>query len=390
MTEHEVRLLLQKYNRGDASKEERILLERWYFTQFEQQAEPNEDLDLDKLKSEIWQGTLNRSGIKSSKNKGLRSLYSVAAAIILLMGIGVYFYLNSLTPVQTYTVAELSQQDTDIKPGKNQARLTLADGRIIDLADEKGGIIIDTDALVYTDGTKVADSSPVSSGSEILSYNTIATPKGGQYQVILPDGSRVWLNAASTLRYPSRFDTEERVVELSGEAYFEIAQIKLSDQKTAKPFIVKSQTQEVQVLGTHFNVNTYDDDATAITTLLEGAVNVRSSIDSRPLRLKPGQQSVVQPGSQTQVRTADLEEAIGWKNGEFIFYNERIEKVMNDIARWYDVEVIYQGAVRDKMIWGSVSKFETISEVLKMIELAGTVHFDIQIQGDKRRVYVMN
>ena len=390
MTEHEVRLLLQKYNRGDASKEERILLERWYFTQFEQQAEPNEDLDLDKLKSEIWQGTLNRSGIKSSKNKGLRSLYSVAAAIILLMGIGVYFYLNSLTPVQTYTVAELSQQDTDIKPGKNQARLTLADGRIIDLADEKGGIIIDTDALVYTDGTKVADSSPVSSGSEILSYNTIATPKGGQYQVILPDGSRVWLNAASTLRYPSRFDTEERVVELSGEAYFEIAQIKLSDQKTAKPFIVKSQTQEVQVLGTHFNVNTYDDDATAITTLLEGAVNVRSSIDSRPLRLKPGQQSVVQPGSQTQVRTADLEEAIGWKNGEFIFYNERIEKVMNDIARWYDVEVIYKDAVRNKMIWGSVSKFETISEVLKMIELAGTVHFDIQIQGDKRRVYVMN
>ena len=390
MTEQEVRLLLQKYNRGDASKEEKILLERWYFTQFEQQAEPNEDLDLDKLKSEIWQGTLNRSGIKSSKNKGLRSLYSVAAAIILLMGIGVYFYLNSLAPVQTYTVAELSQQDTDIKPGRNQARLTLADGRIIDLADEKGGIIIDIDALVYTDGTKVADSSPVSSGSERLSYNTIATPKGGQYQVVLPDGSRVWLNAASTLKYPSRFDTEERVVELSGEAYFEIAQIKLSDQKTAKPFIVKSQTQKVQVLGTHFNVNTYDDDATAITTLLEGAVNVRSSIDSRPLRLKPGQQSVVQPGSQTRVRTADLDEAIGWKNGEFIFYNERIEKVMNDIARWYDVEVIYQDAVRNKMIWGSVSKFETISEVLKMIELAGTVHFDIQIQGDKRRVYVMN
>src|SRR5690606_4559456 len=279
-----------------------------------------------------------------------------------------YFYLNSLTPVQTYTVAELSQQDTDIKPGRNQARLTLADGRIIDLADEKGGIIIDIDALVYTDGTKVADSSPVSSGSERLSYNTIATPKGGQYQVVLPDGSRVWLNAASTLKYPSRFDTEERVVELSGEAYFEIAQIKLSDQKTAKPFIVKSQTQKVQVLGTHFNVNTYDDDATAITTLLEGAVNVRSSIDSRPLRLKPGQQSVVQPGSQTRVRTADLDEAIGWKNGEFIFYNERIEKVMNDIARWYDVEVIYQDAVRNKMIWGSVSKFETISEVLKMIE----------------------
>lgn len=390
MTEHEVRLLVRKYNDGNASEAEKALLERWYFDRFQEQVELGDDHDLNKLKSEIWQGTLNRSGIKSNRNKGLRSLYSVAAAIILLMGIGVYFYLNSLTPVQIYTVAQLSDQDVDIKPGRNQATLTLADGRIIDLADEKGGIIIDTDALVYTDGTKVADSSPVSSGSEGLSYNTIATPKGGQYQVILPDGSRVWLNAASTLRYPSRFDTEERVVELSGEAYFEIAQVKLADRKTAKPFIVRSQTQEVQVLGTHFNVNTYDDDATAITTLLEGAVNVRSSVDSRFMKLKPGQQSIVQPGSQTRVLTADLDEAIGWKNGEFIFYNERIEKVMNDIARWYDIEVIYKDAVRNKMIWGSVSKFETISEVLKMIELAGTVHFDIQIQGDKRRVYVMN
>lgn len=390
MTEHEVRLLVRKYNDGNASEAEKALLERWYFDQLQEQIDLGDDLDLNKLKSEIWQGTLSRSGIKSIRNKGLRSFYSVAAAIILLMGIGVYFYLNSLTPAQTYTVAQLSDQDLDIKPGRNQARLTLADGRIIDLADEKGGIIIDTDALVYTDGTKVADSSPVSSGSEILSYNTIATPKGGQYQVILPDGSRVWLNAASTLRYPNHFEAKERVVELSGEAYFEIAQVKLADRKTAKPFIVRSQTQEVQVLGTHFNVNTYEGDATAITTLLEGAVNVRSSTDSRSMKLKPGQQSIVQPGSQTRVLTADLDEAIGWKNGEFIFYNERIEKVMNDIARWYDVEVIYKDAVRNKMIWGSVSKFETISEVLKMIELAGTVHFDIQIQGDKRRVYVMN
>src|SRR5690606_31670919 len=160
---------------------------------------------------------------------------------------------------------------------------------------EKGGLTINTDALVSPDGTKAADSSPVSSASEALSCNTIATPKGGQPRVILPDGSRVWVTAASTLPYPRRFATEERVVELSAEPYSAMAEIKPTDQKTATPFIVKSQTQEVQVLGTHFDVHTCDDDATAITTLLEGAVNVRSSIDSRPLRLKPGQQSVVQP-----------------------------------------------------------------------------------------------
>lgn len=392
MTEQEVRLLLEKYNSGNASADEKALLEHWYFNQLQYQELADPQLDLDQLKAEIWQGTLEKSKLSERKITGKNSIYTIAAAIILFMGVGVFFYIHLTMPVQRYTVEELSKQDIDIKPGSNRATLTLADGRVIDLSDEKGGIIIDTDALTYTDGTEISGSSdsrnPSSSGGEIT-YNSITTPKGGQYQIVLPDGSRVWLNAASTLKYPSLFNSDERRVELSGEAYFEIARVSLRDNKTAKPFIVKSPTQEVEVLGTHFNIQTYDEGALATTTLLEGSVNIHPANADQILKLTPGQQSIVQSGKKTRISEADLDEAIGWKNGEFIFYDESIEKVMKDVARWYDVEIIYKDAVQNKKMWGSVSKFESISEVLKMIELTGAVRFDIQLKGDERRVYVM-
>src|SRR5690606_24889822 len=283
---------------------------------------------------------------------------------------------------RSYTINELAKSSVDVKPGGQRATLTLPDGRVIALREDQGSVIVSDSILRYQDGTEIAKSG----GTEGLT-NTISTPKGGQYHLVLPDGSGVWLNAESTLKYPSRFDPEKRSVELIGEAYFEIATVYSSDKKSHKPFFVISNKQQIEVLGTHFNVSAYEDEPVTTTTLLEGSVSVLAA--GRKQQLVPGQQSWVQLGKETTVVDADVEKAIGWKNGEFVFYNERIEKVMKDIARWYDVEVIYRDDVRDKTMWGAVSKFENISKVLKMIELTGVARFDIQIREDNRRVYIM-
>ena len=398
MTEQEIRILLQKYTHGQASLEEQALLEMWYHQQLSKQPFSDDNLDSEKLKAEIWKATKQKSfgtSLTGSRNLSSRLRLPLVAAIALIISVGSYYYIAVNDKVHHYTVDDLANKDIDISPGTDRATLILADGRVIDLSDEKEGIIISNDVLTYSDGTEIdghassLSSDPLKNSSSVT-YNTITTPKGGQYSIVLPDGSRVWLNAASTLRYPSRFDDLERRVELTGEAYFEIKQQQLADRKTSKPFIVKSQTQDIEVLGTHFNVNTYADEPIAVTTLIEGSVNVVSANGNEATKLNPGQQSIVKPGRKTRVLAADVEEAIGWKKGEFIFYNESIEKVMNDIARWYDIEVIYSDPVQKKKMWGSVSRFENISEVLKMIELTGTVHFDLRIKGDERRVYVMN
>jgi len=383
MTEHEVRTLLGRYNNGCASPEEIRLLETWYVNQFRDEDFTFDDLDVDTLRNEVWKGTLRRSGLR--KRKDLRRYmpgFPVAAALFVLISIGLVICWMVQRSSRSYTINELAKSSVDVKPGGQRATLTLPDGRVIALREDQGSVIVSDSILRYQDGTEIAKSG----GTEGLT-NTISTPKGGQYHLVLPDGSGVWLNAESTLKYPSRFDPEKRSVELIGEAYFEIATVYSSDKKSHKPFFVISNKQQIEVLGTHFNVSAYEDEPVTTTTLLEGSVSVLAA--GRKQQLVPGQQSWVQLGKETTVVDADVEKAIGWKNGEFVFYNERIEKVMKDIARWYDVEVIYRDDVRDKTMWGAVSKFENISKVLKMIELTGVARFDIQIREDNRRVYIM-
>lgn len=383
MTEHEVRTLLGRYNSGCASPEEIRLLETWYVNQFRDEDFTFDDLDVDTLRNEVWKGTLRRSGLR--KRKDLRRYmpgFPVAAALFVLISIGLVICWMVQRSSRSYTINELAKSSVDVKPGGQRATLTLPDGRVIALREDQGSVIVSDSMLRYQDGTEIAKSG----GTEGL-INTISTPKGGQYHLVLPDGSGVWLNAESTLKYPSRFDPEKRSVELIGEAYFEIATVYSSDKKSHKPFFVISNKQQIEVLGTHFNVSAYEDEPVTTTTLLEGSVSVLAA--GRKQQLVPGQQSWVQLGKETTVVDADVEKAIGWKNGEFVFYNERIEKVMKDIARWYDVEVIYRDDVRDKTMWGAVSKFENISKVLKMIELTGVARFDIQIREDNRRVYIM-
>jgi transmembrane sensor len=311
---------------------------------------------------------------RSPKRILMNSLKWAAAAVI--------FIVFSLT-------AYLSQQKkkehvfaTDVAPGKNKAILTLADGRKISLSDAiKGDIAKEAGFSI----TKTADGELVYNvaGSENVNdtrLNTISTPNGGEWQIQLPDGSTVWLNAASSIQYPLNIGTaKQRVVKLNGEAYFEVAKDK------AHPFIVETDKQSVEVLGTHFNINSYKDEIVTKTTLLEGSVRVSQKNTNESEILKPGEQSILSV-SGIDVKGVDVDEAIAWKNGYFMFNNERQESILRKLARWYNIEVEYADPeAKEVMYYGTVSRFEKISKVLRKFEQTGEVRFDIK--GNKLIVY---
>lgn len=300
-------------------------------------------------------------------------LFKAAAAITIMLSIGGYFYIHQQKPIDNK-----AQLVYDAAPGGNRAVITLADGRRINLNESKEAVVITANQLTYNDGTKIlGESAKTEIQSEEL--NTISTPKGGQYQIILSDGTKVWLNAASTLKYPEQFNGGQRLVELSGEAYFEVS------HEPTKPFLVKSGEQTIRVLGTQFNVNAYPEEATIKTTLLKGSVMVSENKTGNGKRLVPGQQSILNKQS-IQVMNADVEEATAWKNGYFKFNDEPIESIMRKLSRWYNVEISYRDRISpDQMFSGRVSRFEAVSSVLEALELTGGVHFKIV----ERRIIVM-
>lgn len=302
---------------------------------------------------------------------------SAAAAVLFIIAFGTWHYVHKEGSPKV-EIGEKRFKD-DVAPGGNRALLTLADGTQLSLTDATDGELAQEAGVVIT---KTEDGQLAYTvihsdrkNNEIPQFNSIETPRGGQYQINLPDGSRVWLNAASSLRYPTTFTGKERRVELRGEAYFEVA------ENMHMPFRVASNNQVVEVLGTHFNINAYPDEGAIKTTLLEGSVNVQ--IGSHSAVLKPGQQALVE--KSIQVRDVDLEEAVAWKNGRTQFSNASIQNIMRMLSRWYDVEVDYKGEMIQTGFGGSVSRSKNISEILKLLELTGDVHF--QIEG--RRVTVM-
>lgn len=209
-------------------------------------------------------------------------------------------------------------------------------------------------------------------------YNTVSTPKGGEYQLTLPDGTKVWLNSMSTLKFPVVFAGNERKVELTGEAYFEVAKDK------TKPFFVQAKDTKVQVLGTHFNISAFADETEVRTTLLEGSVKVDRGM--KTIVLVPGQEASASDSKVGfTVREADLEKVMAWKNGYFVFRDEPLESLMKRISRWYNIEVDYKGDMGSNTFGGKFSKNSTLSELLRSLELTGTVKFKTQ----ERRVTVM-
>jgi ferric-dicitrate binding protein FerR (iron transport regulator) len=216
----------------------------------------------------------------------------------------------------------------------------------------------------------VYDGTKASNQGSLISYNTLSTPRGGQYQLVLPDGSKVWLNASSSIHFPTAFAGHERNVELTGEAYFEIAKNK------QKPFHVNVNGMQVEVLGTHFNVNAYGDEGAIKTSLLEGSVKIKKGNISG--LLKPGQQGVLKKNStDLEIKNADMNEAIAWKNGLFEFDGADIKSIMREIGRWYDVDVVYAGKVPDRRFEGKISRDAQLSDVLKILALSN-VKFSVE------------
>lgn len=307
----------------------------------------------------------------------------VAAAVVLLLSIGmaVYIWSERAIPVSRLTEA------TDIAPGGNRATLTLADGRMLNLSSEQAGIVVGDEIIYYDDGSAVTAQATLHSPRSI--HNSLTTPKGGTYQIILPDGSKVWLNANSTLKYPSRFSASARVVELEGEAYFEVRQqAKDAGQKSAGalrevpsvPFLVKTKNQTVEVLGTQFNVSAYTDNPETQTTLVEGAVRLSLAESGESMKLEPGEQASSTVSRIVKAKV-DVEPYVAWKKGEFLFRNQPIEIIIRQLANWYAVDFEFKSEPINERFNAIISRDRPLSHVLRLLEETGAVQF--KRKGDK-------
>lgn len=383
MTKEQATELLRKYQSGECTLEEKVFLDHWYLSEATKQVAP--ELLPDALHEEqlIWNRILEEIPAKDNVRR-LKKWHSIAAASILIfLSFGTYLLLKPKTASQN--IVNNQPFKNDIAPGTNKAILTLAGGRQVILTGAKNGTIAKQGlvAISKTGNGKIvynAASTPTNlqDASVNAGNNTITTPRGGQYRVVLPDGSEVLLNAASSLTYPTAFIGNERKVELTGEAYFEVA------HNAAKPFKVYSKGQVVEVLGTHFNINSYDDEPGIKTTLLEGKVKVTDAKKNQNRFLQPGQQSFLSIDA-FNVNTVDTEEAVAWKNGIFMFEGDDIQQIMRMISRWYDVDITYKGTAPVDLFSGSVSRFSNVSEVLNLLHLTGKVKFSIE--GRKIIVY---
>lgn len=363
--------LIDKYRHGTASAEEVRFLEA-YYRAFDLRPDITEASD-EQLADQFWQEI--KAGINNNitTHKTIRKVIplwqriTVAASVLMFLFISSYFFLNHLKTAQLTT----QHQGYNIVPGKNQAVLILANGQKILLTSAPNGQLAKQGPvnITKTQDGQIAYTAAGRNATNDVKYNTAETPKGGQYQITLSDGTKVWLNAASSLKYPIQFSGKERVVELSGEAYFEVAKNK------SFPFKIKSVKQTVEVLGTHFNINTYNDEPSIRTTLLEGSVKVFANAQS--YLLIPGQQLILS-GQNLRITNADIEETIAWKNGYFRFHGEKIGSIMRKISRWYDVDVQYNTSLTNEGFNGKISRFKNINQVLNMLEETKAVHFRIE------------
>lgn len=380
--------LIDQYLQGNASAEERK--ELWRLV-----GNGSHDDQLDEHITATWSAEINGPSMDAEKRQAIlqrifassgeaegervgrvrkmyRRRWMVAASIaaLVLAGAGGFFYLNRARPSAEIASAN---KTNDILPGTTKGSLTLADGSVIILNDVPVGRlatqgranIIKQDSGTLDYKQKENTTQPSAAG-----LNTLATPRGGQYDLILPDGSKVWLNAASSITFPASFDGSERNVELSGEAYFEIA------ANPNKPFhvLLKDGTQ-VQVLGTHFNVMAYEDERQTEVTLLEGSVNVVKQ--KAAVRLHPGEQALIGKEGNITKDGVDTSESVAWKNGLITFKDADIKTIMRQAARWYDVEVEYKGDVSQRIFTGSIARTSKLTQLLRILQLSN-IHFNIE------------
>lgn len=381
MQKDRLKYLLENYAQNRLSDQELTELENWYHELnygeqgLDQWIEEvgGEDVLANLLYENFEQKNLEKPKIKSFS---IINRVAVAASILLMLSVGLYFYQSNSALSKKSGLA--APEIAAIKPGSNRAVLTLSNGKQINLETAANGQLTEDGGILVNKSAEGHVSYEPTGKHAATEINTISTPNGGQYQITLTDGTRVWLNAASSLKYPTKFSGGERKVELTGEAYFEVTHNEKS------PFLVTSNNQVVKVLGTHFNIKAYANEPITKTTLIAGSVSVNAQHFNASKILSPGKQAIL---SETglSVQDADIKEAMAWKNGYFMFKDEDIYVIMNQVSRWYDVEVIYTSKFENKRFGGLISRSKKITDLLDIMESTKGIRF--KIEG--RRVTVM-
>lgn len=354
MTTEEAKQLLIRYNVGECTEDEKLLVESSFLEYNEQEIDISEEA-IKEIGKQIYK-ELPITRDRVLKINLFRAIGAIAAISLLTIGTWEIFDQINIDPIEPII--------KDVAPGGNQSTITLGNGKTIKLNGSKSAVIIKEKTLAYSDGTTISNV-----GQQSV-MQIFSTPKGGQYQIILEDGTKVWLNASSSLKYPSSFENvKQRSVEINGEAYFEVAPNK------TKPFVVKSSQQTIEVLGTHFNINDYRDNGTTVTTLVEGSVRITNK-KSKQAFLKPNQQSIVN-NNVLDIREADIETAIAWKNGRLEFKNAKIQDILKQASRWYNIEVEYKGNISNRIFNGGISRRSNLSVLLKILAYSD-IHFTIE------------
>ncbi len=389
----EIAELITRYLKGAVSADEEKRLNSWINENEAHQIfwERIKDPAYLEKKLEYWKGRGSKSywkglnGVLSNKpNKHkllLRKTLRYAAVVfpfLLALGAGWYF-LKQNKGKEAIVKTNIETDSVQIYPKGKVARLVMGNGAVVQLTDSLKEII------KGNEGTKVSNRGSTlhylinrqADGSKVV-YNTLITPRGGEYQLVLADGTKVWLNAASSLRYPTTFSGEKREVYLTGEAYFEVAPLTPKGE-LRKPFVVKTKKGEIKVLGTKFNVSAYEEDGKDITTLAAGAVRVTSQDKKGGVRLRPGYEAVIKGNSDNiKVDKANIKTALAWKNGQFIFENEELGNIMRTLSRWYDVKVVYEEGVDSLLHFtGRIRKYENITDILEKLEKTHKIGFDV-------------
>lgn len=368
MEDQEVEKLLERYISGTATDNEIAYVETWYL-----KAPIPEAKIADTQIIEDQRESLDKiiQQIPSRKHKLWPTIAAVAAVAVIIFSAGLFYSNNNHKKDLTVTLNK-------IVPGSIGATLTLSNGKKVTLNALPSGEVANQLGLSINktaDGQLVYEKSGIKNSTEADgTTNTLSTDNGQTYMIVLPDKSKVWLNAASSLTYSLTLnDNGFRKVKLNGEAYFEIAKDK------NHPFIVSTENQEIKVLGTHFNVNSYKDEEAIKTTLLEGSVQVSIPKSNITDILKPGQQSVLQNNS-LRVVAAKTDEAIAWKNGYFQFNESHLRSIMREISRWYDIDIVYEGKVEDALFYVKIPRNLSLTEVMKILEING---INFKIEGRK-------
>lgn len=387
LSRREVEILSAKLLNGTISPAEQVQLNQWLDEQMEKDtyevsadfAADAEQLRLRMLAKILHAVTPQRRRLTARR---IRLSWQFAAALIMVMTVSLLFLRKTDDNMRTGVERTIRIEAEGVFAGGNNATLSLADGRTITLSDNQHGIIVTDQHITYRDATTPVVSLRESTNSSSEEMLTLTTPAGVTYRVMLPDGSDVWVNANSTLTYPSRFMGDERVVNVTGEAYFSIV------KDISKPFKVRSKGQEIEVLGTEFNVTAYPDELETKTTLTKGAVQIVNLTAKTVRHLSPGQQSTIR-GKATDIREVDTEQYAAWRNDFFYFNGLSAHTVFAQLARWYDIDIVYMGKIPTVRFFGMIERNRSLGSILKILGKS-EVKFEVRQVGDRKQLVVLS